>query len=717
MLAASGDITIAKQVAGGLADLGVAAEVNPSVAADRAVVVVSADAASDVAWREAVRAHEQARLVPVAVGPVDAGRLPAAVTDPNWITWSTGSAPARLSEIFAALHSDMSRYRTHRVLAASAAGWQAAGRPDHLLIGEHDAVEDAVRHLTDAAHDPLATPTALIREYVDRSRLGTTGLRRKRNRRWVIRTTATLVAIAVAVTVFVLIRAAGSVNNLQFQATTVPWLTQSRPDRTAMLAAGLLLQADDDHKAQPRGVTFTALGQPWSHGLVGAMHASIALAVLDRTGDHTLSLDTQDTLTLWDNRSLDPVWQHPTGAAARAADFDADPALSRIALATESGIELITREPWNTRSVPLPERPSAVAQAANGHFAAVATSNGNLYTVGFAAGPVSAPVHFDAILDLRQTEDGGLRALVRSGDDLLVVDPATGARSQPFPFPEHRFAQAALAPDGRGIAAAGPDRQLYYTDGDGPLHPTGQALADITTLLTVLPSGRIVYGGAEFGVHVYDTRAGITVGQVCRTETPVLAVRAAADGDLLACLDSYIADLWRSREFGPLPTGPKPAGRISRSPSATDGALSATGRPDGRLDITWKGARWQVPVSGSPVVAVSVDAAARSVVTGAEDGTVLQFAVGDSVATRVVRWSVPDGAPVTAVGTLDSRRLLVGTGRGLWWAPASCDRCDDDQVLVQHVRERLWGCYTENQFEFLDDNSRERLGIRSCPAE
>lgn len=156
---------------------------------------------------------------------------------------------------------------------------------------------------------------------------------------------------------------------------------------------------------------------------------------------------------------------------------------------------------------------------------------------------------------------------------------------------------------------------------------------------------------------------------------------------------------------------------MSRSPSATDGALSATGRPDGRLDIVWKGERWQVPVSGAPVVAVSVEAAARSVVAGAEDGTVLQFAVGDSAATRVVRWSVPDGAPVTAVGTLDTRRLLVGTGRGLWWAPASCDGCDDDQVLVQHVRERLWGCYTENQFEFLDDNSRERLGIRSCPAE
>jgi hypothetical protein len=109
---------------------------------------------------------------------------------------------------------------------------------------------------------------------------------------------------------------------------------------------------------------------------------------------------------------------------------------------------------------------------------------------------VSAPRHFDAILDLRQTADGGLR-------------------------------QAALAPDGRGIAATGPDRQLYHTDGDGPLRPTGHALADATTLLTVLPGGRIVYDGAEFGVHVYDTRAGITVGHVCRTETPVLAVRAA----------------------------------------------------------------------------------------------------------------------------------------------------------------------------------------------
>jgi hypothetical protein len=213
----------------------------------------------------------------------------------------------------------------------------AGGRPDHLLIGEHEAVEDALRHLADAAHDALATPTALIREYINQSRLGTTGLRRKRNRRWAIRATATLVAIAVAVTVFVLIRAAGGMTNLQVQATTVPWLMPSRPDRTAMLAASLVLQADDDHKAQPRGVTFTALSEPWSHGLVGATHASIALAVLDRTGDHTLSLDSQDALTLWDNRSLDSVWHHPAGAAARAADLDADPALSRIALATESG--------------------------------------------------------------------------------------------------------------------------------------------------------------------------------------------------------------------------------------------------------------------------------------------------------------------------------------------------------------------------------------------
>jgi hypothetical protein len=45
----------------------------------------------------------------------------------------------------------------------------------------------------------------------------------------------------------------------------------------------------------------------------------------------------------------------------------------------------------------------------------------------------------------------------------------------------------------------------------------------------------------------------------------------------------------------------------------------------------------------------------------------------------------------------------------------SCTGCDDETVLIDRIRDRLWGCYTENQVEYLDDDSRARLRIRLCP--
>lgn len=716
VLAASGDLYAAERIARGLANVGLSPRVNPvDELPERAVVLISAAASGDLDWRAAVERSEYARLVPVRIGAVEAAAMPGIVAALNWITWTEADAPVALGEVFAALHSDMSRYRIHRRLASAAATWDSAGRPSDLLIGEREAVERAYRHLTDAEHDTLAHPTALIREFVQLSRQSTTIKRSNRNRRWLLRMAATGMAMVVVVAAFTVIRAAAKTNNLQFLGT-MPWTISARPDRVAMLSAGLVLQASEAQKPLARQTALAALAQPWSSGLLGAVHKSrIGPAALDRDGRRTLTLDGDGELSVWDNATLTPIWHHLIGGVQGPGDMDVNSDLSIAAVVTGQALHMISREPWDDRVVRLPEPAIGVALAPAQRVVVVSTEAGDLRTASFDSGGFVSTLHFDSVLELRQTVDGGVRALVRVGTGLVVVDPLTNTRSDPVPFPGYRFELGALAPDGRGIAAVGADRQLYYTSDTTVLRPTGQAVPDLLNVLAVLSDGRIAFGGGEFGIRVFDTRAGVPVGELCKSTTPVLQVRAAEDGNMIACLDYFVVDLWRSRDLGPLPAAPASIIAMSTKPSMTGGALTAMGDDQGRLDVTDGHTSRSHKVSRDAITVVSVNSAARSVLVGTAAGTVFQYAFTDPTATLVGLWTAPDGGAVAELGwSADGARLLVRTRRGLWWSPRSCDGCDHDAVLVDRVRDRLWGCFTGNQVEFLSAASRKRLGIQVC---
>ena len=61
----------------------------------------------------------------------------------------------------------------------------------------------------------------------------------------------------------------------------------------------------------------------------------------------------------------------------------------------------------------------------------------------------------------------------------------------------------------------------------------------------------------------------------------------------------------------------------------------------------------------------------------------------------------------------DESSILVETAGGLRWRLPSCLLCADD-VLVERVKKRLWGCYTENQLERIHQESRDDLGVTVC---
>ncbi|MFI9011175.1 hypothetical protein ACIGNX_28460 [Actinosynnema sp. NPDC053489] len=716
VLAAEPDLPVAEVIARGLADLGVrtALSTGPDAVPTRVVVLLSTAAARDPSWRARVERVLDSRLVPVQLDEVDPASVPEAVSAPNWVRWSAAGALHAKAAVFAALHSDMTRYARHRVLSARANAWQARGRPDHLLIDSPAAARQAVQHVVDAEHDALARPTDVVRDFVTASSHLTAKSTRSRTRRWAVRLAAVVGAVAVVVGVVTVIRAGVKVNNLQFSGTTMPWMLEERPDRIAMLSAALLLQGDGPVEQVAHQTALDALAQPWSHGLIGAAHPSAIIgAALDRGGGRTVTLDSAGTVTLWDNGSLAVLWREAVDGSAGSGALGASGDLDRIAVSAGTTLHRITARPWHDDPVTLPAEAFQVVVGARVVVARV--GEGELVTAPFTGGGVGGRQVYDRVLDLRRSSDGEVRALVRTGDELLVVDPVAGRELTRATWPAPPFEYGAVDPDSGAVFVTGADRQLHHAPDGAAFRPTGQAVADVLDLLEALPDGRVAFGSREFGVRVFDVRPGVRVGELCRGVMSVEEVVVAADGDVVGCLDYLVVDLWSTRALSPLTRPPDNVVGASSAPSATDGGLSATGDGAGAVTITEDGREWRLQPVSSAVTAVSVHAASRSVLVSSDTGSVVQLAVTAAGPVSLGRWAVPDRSGVTGVGWRpDGRQLVVSTRSGAVWTPPGCRSCERADVVVNQVRDRLPGCYTENQIEYLDDVSRARLDVHAC---
>ncbi|SMC65689.1 WD40 repeat domain-containing protein [Kibdelosporangium aridum] len=712
IVASEADRSVRNLLANGLSNMGMPIATDASGAST--VVVLSTEALTDPEWRRQLQRHADTRIVPVTVGTIPSSSdVPSAVGDINWVVWEPENTLGSRSRVFSALRSDLSRYQTARSLTAEANAWLAEGRSPHLLISDRRRAQSAVDHLRDAVHDPLAALPQHVLEFVTESYRVRRKDRTKQLRKWGVRGLATVVVVALTVSVVATVRVLVKNNNLASQGN-YPTFISERPDRLAMLSAANLLQGDVANETVARQVIAAQLPLPWSMGALNVdSDANVLDASVSEHGDRVLTVDARANLALWDTRTDTAFWRRNLGDG-NYATLDASPDLARAVATVRSDLYFVHLNPWHIKRVGLPTEPTSVAYDLT-RGVAVAATDSAIYIVS-ADGFRQLGKY--TILALRRTTAGDVRALVRDGGQLAIIDPVAGKTIASTQLPEWRFEVGALGPDGRSAAVTAADRQILFATDNLAFTRTGQAVPDVVSILAILPGGRIAFAGGQFGVRILDSRTGLTLGTVCRSFGVNQSIVAAADGDVVACLNYATVDLWRTAHLSPVlpPAAGKPLGS---SASLTVGEVSVSGDVTGRITVTTsahgQSRQTKVLAAHGPITAIMISPDGRSVVAGSADGEVAQLSLSSDGVMAVVNWQAPDGAPVTQVGWADEPgRLLAHTEAGNWWTPSSCDHCDDTTQLVAHVRARMWGCYTENQIEFLTDETKKALGVSLC---
>ena len=719
VISCAADRTVADELSGSLRTMGVRILAEGADAAS-AIVLISATAVHDAAWREEVARRSGARLVPVAIGDVRPGDVPAVVAELNWIAWDPSNAAAACTTALVALNGDLDRYRLHRALVAEAGAWAAGSCSKHLLIQDRTRAKAAGAHLRQATGDSLARPTEEMRAFVAASLVLTKRARRRQRRRWVWRALAALVAVVVLAALYTDLRTGGAGSRVSVIAAYSS-LSGGRPDRVAVLSVDAMVR-DDAHNGNVARVTLRqALSERWSEGVIGAMtDARIQYARPVLRGTRILTLNGLGELASSRRDTLDVEWRRPLHAGAFPTALDATDDGRRAAVTAGRRLLVLALGPWRREVVTLPAQAESVALAPADGAIAVGTGDGRVLAVSLRAPHrVRTVARGSAVLALRRTASGHARALVRlDALRLSLVDAIAGRTLATARRRSWQFERGAIGPDGEAVALTLPDRQIAYAPRRLGLRPTGQAVPDVVDVLEVLPGARVAFGGATDGVALLDVSQGLVLGRVCSSLAAVRGLWAADDTDLVACGDQQVIELWRTRDLSPV-TPPRDRRMLSDRLRMRQGEVTVAGHADGTATLV---TRWRrgapvsrrIHVAHAAVTASAIVPPVPTAVFGAADGEVTEVDVAYG-AGEVSHWTAPDRAAVTDVGwTSDRRRLLVHTAAGNWWSPWSCSDCGSARAMVGHVAARIWGCYVPQLVDITSKQTRELLGIHTC---
>jgi hypothetical protein len=564
-------------------------------------------------------------------------------------------------------------------------------------------------------------PDALLVQFLDRSR---GALRRARRRRWLrVGLAAGLAAALVVAFVYVkaMLERPASNNYLTGQLYG-SILDADRPDRVGLLAAALYVQTDDPTLAALASDRLLgSLGVPWSSGALGANGAVPITAATFLPGDRDtmLAVDGIGTLTAWNTVTDEAEWRH-VAVDGRADVLAVSADGTAVAIGQDGGrMSVVDMRSWDVRSVTIPGAIDRILALGTGEGWAVTTGSGLFRIDAELALRELATVAEP--LDLAITSDGP-RALVRtSAGTIALLDAVGGTVVAERDWPQVPFDHGALEVGGPGLALLGADGLVATGTWDG-LAPSGIRVTDLASDLDWLPRERLVVTTPQDGAWVHDVSVGVRLARICGGVASPTAIVASGDGTRVGCLDDMHVELWDVDLLGPV-----------AAPSDGEVAPAAVQVDEGpyRLVATDRGYRIDGvgtdALSGLASTAPSTAAAIRSdrqtFLVGAADGQVVEVDIGPDTVYLVNRWQTPDRAAVTRLGwTPDGSRLLVGTAAGTWWSPPSCAGCSlgVDGVL-DRVRERVWGCYSPNQVEYLLEGTQDLLGVRVCtelmPAE
>lgn len=308
------------------------------------------------------------------------------------------------------------------------------------------------------------------------------------------------------------------------------------------------------------------------------------------------------------------------------------------------------------------EDPALAAQLAVAAFRVAPTAEARSALLNSTAAPLPTRLVGDGAFSGAVASLPG--RLLASGSGGAVLLSADGVPHGPAFPSQPSFTMLALSPDGRTLAAGGPDGVVRHDITD-PAAPGAAepVVADAVSGIAFADDGvLLVATGAE--VRRIDIATGVATTLPGTTGG---GTAIAARGPMVATGDTDGAvTLWADPAAPPVVL-PGPTGRVHAVAFAPDGDTLLAGSAD-RSVYRWDLTDPAAPVMGEPLtgptnwvnsVGFSPDAA--TIATGSSDGNAR---LHDAATGRVVA-TLPHPAPVTSTVFLDDDRLATGAADGV----------------------------------------------------
>lgn len=712
---------IAEEIVLGLAKVGFQPRRGLPTIGDRAIVVVL----SESMVRSGFPALDPedlpgARLVPVAVGRIDAAGVPDYLATLNWIPWQAERFAEALGSVAQACRSDVDDYRAWQSLLARAEGWKAAGCDRADLVADRRQLAQLNQQWV-VVPQRSRTAFPVMGEFLAASSAETSLRHRRRIRRRVVWVVVISLLMAAVVQVETLAQYLRDRQKLDALALTV---TDQSPFASvqALKLMSLAILREQHDEAPDRELIRLLTGfmsQPWPKR-TWFMAPDGTAVVGVAMGLDGAALWGSGGGMVWEVDAVDRATRRGAPGVGQIFRLDATGDLATWAAGGPEGV-VVERSGQQTRFDATVGGGGDLVLARDASLLAVsADTSVRVWELGDNSAVELPEYKPGSLLGIGRVDDT-IAALDRVGGRLELRDLRTGEIVRRYPDVASELAIGAVGPKGQ-VAVAGKDGRLWVASG-GEIRPIAMRTTDLLASLAVTSTGLVLATPKGGITEVIDLETGAPRGAICRDFT-ARWLRLSADHRTVICSNGAGWNTYSLNPYVPVGRGAESVGARSvtvdgMSVSIEDGVLYLT-TPEGerRLSVAGRRPAGAASVPHLQVVGdlqtVTLAPSGRNVAFGSETGSVV---VADIVALDdirpVLQWQSPDGSPVQVLA-FDGEDLVITTTTATWRTPACAGCAVDLAVLKRAFRSRMPLCYPTVDRELVPLSVQRELGVLAC---
>ncbi|HEX6719582.1 MAG TPA: caspase family protein [Pyrinomonadaceae bacterium] len=254
--------------------------------------------------------------------------------------------------------------------------------------------------------------------------------------------------------------------------------------------------------------------------------------------------------------------------------------------------------------------------------------------------------------------DSRLLASGGTSGEIKIWDVSSNQLAFNLPSQAQSINRVAFSPDSKFLAAAGMDQRVQIWDLDTKQSRVLTGHTDEITSLVFLAGGKLVSGGRDTTIRLWDVKTGETIASLDNIGAEVNALAVSADSSILAAANAdNTIRLWQLPNPAPIKTLTGHTAEVWTVAFSPDNKLLASGSSDHNVmlwDLKSDSKPRQLAGSSETVTGVTFDPEGKWLMAGSDEGSILLW----NTSTGALR-----GTIVSMPGTDD---WLVTTPDGLF---------------------------------------------------